>query len=210
MDRGTAEDPMSMRDQEEPEFSSGLRGYDRVQVDEYLAELREYVIQVEDRAVAAESALVECRRELASPGSSGISERLAAILQLANEEADQIRAQARTEGAATTRQAASVAERTVDDADQQRDSIQQEIDELATVREVLLQRLVELGTQIRDASEQFLGSVPGLAPRAHAEVELFDAEAMDDDADIDDDEPVADADVQTNLLTATSQTPEHS
>ena len=99
--------------------------------------------------MAAELALVECRRrELASPGSAGISERLAAILQLANEEADQIRAEARTEGAAATRQAASAAERTVAEANQQRDLIQQEIDELATVREVLLQRLVELGTQI--------------------------------------------------------------
>jgi|KBSSwiStaDraftv2_1062776.scaffolds.fasta_scaffold646912_2 cell division septum initiation protein DivIVA len=206
---------MSMRDQEAPEFSSALRGYDRVQVDEYLAELREYVIQVEDRAVAAEMALVECRRELASPGSSGISERLAAILQLANEEADQIRALARTEGAAATRQAASAAERTLDEANQQRDRIQQEIDELATVREALLQRLVELGTQIRDASEQFLGYVPVLGPRAHAEVELFDAEAIDDEVEIDDEddednEPAAGADVQPDLLTSTGQTPDHS
>ena len=82
---------MSIRDQEAPGFSHSLRGYDRVQVDEYLAEFREYVIGVEGRAVAAESALVECRRELASPGSAGISERLGAILQLANEEADEIR-----------------------------------------------------------------------------------------------------------------------
>ena len=95
---------MSIRDEEAPEFSHALRGYDRVQVDEYLAGFREYVIQVEDRAVAAETALVECRRELASPGSGGISERLAAILQLANEEADEIRARVKAEGEAMTQQ----------------------------------------------------------------------------------------------------------
>ena len=97
---------MSMRDQETPEFSFSLRGYDRVQVDEYVAELLAYVIEVEERAATAESALVECRRELASPGSAGISERLAAILALANEEADQIRVHAQAEGAAMTQQAA--------------------------------------------------------------------------------------------------------
>ena len=201
---------MSMREQEAPEFSSSLRGYDRVQVDEYLAELRESVIQVDDRAVAAESALVECRRELTSPGSAGISERLAAILQLANEEADQIRAQARAEGAATTREVASAAERTLGDANQQRDAIQGEIDELATVREILLQRLVELGKQNRDDSEQYLGYVPALGARPHAEVELFDAEAIEVDAEIDDAEPVADAAVQPDLLTSTGQTPDRS
>src|SRR4051812_25195073 len=123
IDRRTVEDHMSMRDQEAPEFSFSLRGYDRVQVDEYVAELLDYAIQAEERAVTAESALGECRRELASPGSAGISERLAAILQLANEEADQIRARAQAEGEATTRQAAGVAERTVAAANQQRDTI---------------------------------------------------------------------------------------
>src|SRR4051812_49107846 len=112
---------MSMRDQETPEFSFSLRGYDRVQVDEYVAELLAYVIEVEERAATAESALIECRRELASPGSAGISERLAAILALANEEADQIRVRAQAEGAAMTQQAASAAERTVAGAHRQRD-----------------------------------------------------------------------------------------
>jgi hypothetical protein len=97
----------------------------------------------------------------------------------------------------------------VDDANHQRDAIQQEIDELATVREGLLQRLVELGDHIRDASEQFLGYVPGSAARPHAEVELFDAEAIEEDAAVDD-EPVADAAVPPDLLTSTGQTPDRS
>ncbi len=209
------EDDMSIREQEEPVFSYSLRGYDRVQVDDYLAGFREYVIQLEDRAVAAESALVECRRELASPGSAGVSERLAAILQLANEEADEIRVRAQAEGEATTQHAASDAERTVNDANQLRDAIQLEIDDLSTVRAVLLQQLVELGSQIRDASERYQGYVPGSAPTVHADVELFDAEALDAEAAIDD-EPApdadadADADAAMDLLTASGQTPDPS
>ena len=173
---------MSMRDQEAPEFSFSLRGYDRVQVDEYVAELLAYVIEVEERAATAESALVECRRELASPGSAGISERLAAILALANEEADQIRVRAQAEGAAMTQQAASVAERTVAGAHQQRDAIQGEIDDLTATREVLFQRLVELGNEIRDATVHYQEYVPGAAAPAHVDVELFDAEAIEDEA----------------------------
>jgi cell division septum initiation protein DivIVA len=201
---------MSIREQEEPVFSYSLRGYDRVQVDDYLAGFREYVVQLEDRAVAAESALVECRRELASPGSAGVSERLAAILQLANEEADEIRAQAQAEGEATTQHAASEAERTVNDANQLRDTIQLEIDDLSTVREVLLQQLVELGNQIRDASARYQGFGASSAPAVHADVELFDAEALDGEAAIADDEPAADADAAMDLLTASGQTPEPS
>ena len=105
-----------MNDEEAPRFSHSLRGYDRVQVDEYLAQSSQQLIELEDRTVAAESALVECRHELASPGSAGISQRLAAILQLANEEADEHPARARAEADATTQAAAEEAERTVKEA----------------------------------------------------------------------------------------------
>jgi cell division septum initiation protein DivIVA len=219
---------MSMRDQETPEFSFSLRGYDRVQVDEYVAELLAYVIEVEERAATAESALVECRRELASPGSAGISERLAAILALANEEADQIRARAQAEGAAMTQQAASVAERTVAGAHRQRDAVQQEIDGLTATREVLFQRLVELGNEIRDATVRYQEYVPGAAAPAQVDVELFDAEAIEEvageevarEAEASEgeaieegvavDEPVADPEADTIMVTSTGKTPDPS
>jgi cell division septum initiation protein DivIVA len=77
---------MSISERQAPDFSHALRGYDRAQVDEYLASYTEYSVQVEERARKAETALAQCRRELASsPGTVGISERSAAILQLANE-----------------------------------------------------------------------------------------------------------------------------
>jgi DivIVA domain-containing protein len=171
---------VSISEQEQPDFSSAFRGYDRTQVDEYLASLREHARQVEGRARTAESALVQCRRELASsPGTVGISERLAAILQLANEEAGEIRARARADSEATIQQAASQARRTIDDANQQRDAIQREIDELAAIREELLQRLIELGGQIVGATERYQGRAPGASRPATDRVELFDAEAVD-------------------------------
>jgi cell division septum initiation protein DivIVA len=200
---------MSITEQERPDFSHSFRGYDRTQVDEYLSSLREYLIQVEDRARSAESALVQCRRELASsPGTAGVSQRLAAILQLANEEADDIRTRAQVDSEATTQQAVSQAERTINEAAQQRDAIQREVDELSAIREGLLQRLIELGGQILDATERFQGYPPGAALPAHADVKLFDAEAVDNEPAVDA-EPVADPDADTQRFTSTGQTPEH-
>ena len=124
---------MSISEQGAPEFTHSFRGYERTQVDEYVARCGAYMNEVEVRAAAAESALQQCRRELASsPSTAGVSQRLAAILQLAEEEADQIRTRARADGEATTQQATSEAERTVSEANQQRDAIQREIDELST------------------------------------------------------------------------------
>ncbi len=123
---------MSITDQGVPEFAHAFRGYERTQVDAYVAQYREYMAQVEVRAAAAESALQQCRRELASsPTTAGVSQRLAAILQLAEEEADQIRARAQVEHEATTHRAASEAEQTITHATQHRDAIQREIDDLS-------------------------------------------------------------------------------
>ena len=89
---------MSIREQEAPEFGHAFRGYEREQVDEYVAWMRDQAIQSEDRAGRAEAALAQCRRELASsPTTAGISERLAAMLQLATDEAEDIRARARAD-----------------------------------------------------------------------------------------------------------------
>jgi hypothetical protein len=189
----TRGEDMSIREHDAPDFSQSLRGYDRAQVDEYLGWLRTAAAQAEDRASRAESALAQCRRELATtPTTAGISERLAAILQLANEEADEIRTRARDESDTVTREAADQAARTVDEANQLRDAIQREIDELSVAREQLLQRLIELGGEILSATERFRGHEPGTVPLPVHKVELYDAEAdapSDVDAEIDDESP---------------------
>jgi cell division septum initiation protein DivIVA len=169
---------MSMREQEAREFTSVLRGYDRIEVDEYVAWLRNQVIEAEDRATRAEAALVQCRRELASsPTTAGISQRLAAMLQLATEEADEIRARARAESEMRTREAANQAERMIAEATQRRDAIQREVDDLSETREELVQRMIELGGQILGATERYRGYLPGTAPLGDPRVQLFDAEA---------------------------------
>jgi cell division septum initiation protein DivIVA len=169
---------MSIREHEAPEFAHALRGYDREQVDEYVTWMRTQGIQAEEQAARAESALSQCRRELASsPTTTGISQRLAAMLQLATEEADDIRSRARAEAAATVGQAEQLATRTVDDANQLRDAIQREIDDLSATRDQLLQRLIELGGDVVGATERFRGFPPGSAPVASPTVELYDAEA---------------------------------
>jgi hypothetical protein len=182
-------DDMSMREQEAREFTTVLRGYDRVEVDEYVAWMRNQVIEAEDRATRAEAALLQCRRELASsPTTAGISQRLAAMLQLATEEADEIRSRARSEIDLRTREAAAQSERMITEATQRRDAIQREVDELSETREELVQRMIELGGQILGATERYRGYLPGTAPLGDPRVQLFDAEA-DDDVVIDVDEP---------------------
>jgi cell division septum initiation protein DivIVA len=184
---------MSIKEQEAPEFAQAFRGYDRVQVDEYVAWLRNEAIQAEDRAGHAETTLAQCRRELAaSPTTAGISERLAAMLQLATEEADDIRSRARADSEAAIAQAESRAKWTIDEANQLRDAIQREIDELSTIREQLLQRLIELGGEVVGATERFRGYAPGESPAASLAAQpaatLYDAEA--DDTPHDAPEPV--------------------
>src|SRR3954452_22043074 len=175
---------MSIREQEAPDFAQSLRGYDRAQVDEYIAWARTQAIEAEERARHAESALVQCRRELAtSPTTAGISQRLAAMLQLATEEADDIRSRARADSEATIREATDQAERTIDVATRHRDAIQREVEELSEIREQLVQRLIEVGGDIVGATERFRGYLPGTAPVTAAHAPLFDAEADDPPTD---------------------------
>ena len=74
---------------------------------------------------------------------------------------------------ATVAEAAGHAERTVDEANQLRDAIRREIDELSVIREQLLQRLIELGGEVVGATERFRGYAPGSAPRATPTVALL-------------------------------------
>jgi cell division septum initiation protein DivIVA len=168
---------MSMKEQYAPEFAQAFRGYDREEVDGYLTWLRDVALQAEDRAGRAETALAQCRRELASsPTTTGISERLAAMLQLATEEAADIRERAQRDSDATVADAFAHAERTVDEANQLRDAIQREIDELSEIREQLLHHLIELGGEVVGATERFRGYPPGSAPLPPTAA-LYDAEA---------------------------------
>jgi cell division septum initiation protein DivIVA len=150
---------MSIRTQEFPEFAPALRGYDRLQVDGYVERLREYALEVEDRAISAEAALadlqqetVELRRQVAAAGGGELPQRLAHILDVANEEAEDVRQRARAEadelshraraGAEQSRRRARAeAERIVADAVASRDAVQRQIRDLELTRARFLEGL---------------------------------------------------------------------
>ena len=193
---------MSISERQAPDFSHALRGYDRAQVDEYLASYTEYSVQVEERARKAETALAQCRRELASsPGTVGISERLASILQLANEEAEEIRERARTESEATTLAAATEAERTVNDS--ARAPGRHPTRDRRALRRP--RSAAPTAHRARRPDRRSDGALSGIRTRdgaaPAAEVKLFDAEAIDDEpsaAEAEEAAPVAEADADTD------------
>jgi DivIVA domain-containing protein len=160
---------MSLRNQEQPEFAQALRGYDRVQVDGYLERLREYTIEVEDRALNAESNLAEqqqafadLQRQLAAAGGGELPHRLAHILDLAREEADEIRVRAHKEADEVLAKANAAAEkvrtraraeaqRTVADAAALRAALERQVNDLEDTRHQVTDRLSELATHLKRA-----------------------------------------------------------
>jgi cell division septum initiation protein DivIVA len=97
-----------------PQFATVMRGYDRGQVDDYVARLNDFVADAEARAQRAERSITDVTRrnerlteelrqaiergqhQRASEPYEGLGERIDGILRLAAEEADSIRQQART------------------------------------------------------------------------------------------------------------------
>jgi cell division septum initiation protein DivIVA len=135
-----------------PEFATSIRGYDRLQVDEYIDRLHDIASDAEDRARVAESELEFSRHTTVGP-------RVAQILDLAVEEgkelrervrveADRARAEAQTEAEAIAAGARESAELTRTEAERARQEILADAD--ARRREVLgeVERLTESKTRL--------------------------------------------------------------
>jgi cell division septum initiation protein DivIVA len=75
---------MNNREFEQPEFTTSIRGYDRLQVDDYISRLRSLTIEAEERARTAESELEFSRHATIGP-------RVAEIFDLAVSEAKELR-----------------------------------------------------------------------------------------------------------------------
>jgi hypothetical protein len=73
-----------------PEFTTAIRGYDKLQVDEYVAHLQEFAEDAEARARTAESELEVTRHTTVGP-------RVGEIFELAVTEAKDLQDRARTE-----------------------------------------------------------------------------------------------------------------
>jgi cell division septum initiation protein DivIVA len=81
---------MSAANEERPQFAVAIRGYDRLQVDEYIDRLTEMVSEAEQRAREAEADLEYSRHTSVGP-------RVAQIFELAVEEVRELREQAAEE-----------------------------------------------------------------------------------------------------------------
>jgi cell division septum initiation protein DivIVA len=135
-----------------PEFATSMRGYDRLQVDEYIDRLHNIAADAEDRARVAESELEFSRHTTVGP-------RVAQILDLAVEESkelresvqaetDRMREEARAEAEAIIAGAREGAELTRAEAERSRQEVLAEAD--ARRLEVLgeVERLAESKTQL--------------------------------------------------------------
>jgi cell division septum initiation protein DivIVA len=100
---------MHARATESPDFTIAIRGYDKLQVDEYVAHLQETVEDAEDRARAAESELEVTRHTTVGP-------RIGEIFDLAVSEAKELHYKARTECEARIAEGRETANKIVADA----------------------------------------------------------------------------------------------
>jgi DivIVA domain-containing protein len=143
-----------------PQFASVMRGYDRGQVDDYVARLNDFLGDAEQRANRAERGLADALRrnerlteELRQaidrqhhePSSSepyeGIGERIETILRLAAEEADTLRDRGRSDAAEMVEQARRRREQEVQVAEHELEAVAERRDnvvaELSKVQDVL-------------------------------------------------------------------------
>jgi len=181
-------------------FTRSFRGYDPQEVDDYVARVTVYAQQLEERANVAERSLeklgvelTEARRRLAADGGGELPARLAQILALAEEEAHEIREQARAEVRAITEQASRDAEQTLNEAVQERMAIAGQVQKLSATREAFVNDLNRLSAQIAEAAQK---DDVGLDSGMDSELQLtvFDAEAsIDAEAPVDTEALVDDA-----------------
>jgi DivIVA domain-containing protein len=143
-----------------PQFASVMRGYDRGQVDDYVARLNDFLGDAEQRANRAERSVADAlrrnerlteelrqsiERHQREPSSSepyeGLGERVETILRLAAEEADALRQRGKSDADEMVEQARRRREQEVQAAEkdlaavgQRRDSV---VAELRKVQDVL-------------------------------------------------------------------------
>jgi cell division septum initiation protein DivIVA len=102
-----------------PEFTTALRGYDRLHVDEYIERLHALVVEAEERARAAEEDLEYSQHTAVGP-------RVTEIFDIAVEEAKQLRDKAETESAETLADSQAEAEELIEAARRQYADMQEQ------------------------------------------------------------------------------------
>jgi DivIVA domain-containing protein len=174
---------------EQPRFATSMRGYDRLQVDDYVERLRDIVTDAEERARLAESELEFSRHATVGPRVSQIldlaveeakdlRERVDAEVELtrshARAQCEEIVARARDAGAQIRADAEAARADILADADAKRLAVLADVERLSRSRGALLRDLERLQDVLSEAtSVEFPALPPGEVP---------DAPAADEDA----------------------------
>jgi cell division septum initiation protein DivIVA len=180
---------------EQPKFAISMRGYDKLQVDDYVERLRDIATDAEERARLAESELEFSRHATVGP-------RVAQILDLAVEEAKELRdrvdaevertrsharaqcdetvARARDTAAQIQAEAESARTDILADADAKRLAVLAEVERLSRSRGALLRELERLQHVLLQATSVEFAELP---PGAVHE-EAFDAPLAVEDAEV--------------------------
>jgi cell division septum initiation protein DivIVA len=173
---------------ERPEFTAAIRGYDRLQVDEYIERLQDLVTEAEDRARAAESELEFSRHSTVGP-------RVTEIFDLAVAEAKELQARTTTESDRARSDARAEVDRLLsgagdealnikEQAEREREKVLSELEGERRLKEEEIERLdhtkammlAELG-RLQDA----LAAAAGIYGRTHpAEPETEEAETEEE------------------------------
>jgi hypothetical protein len=164
---------------ERPEFTAAIRGYDRLQVDEYIVRQQDLVAEAEDRVRAAESELEFSRHTTVGPRVTEIFElAIAEAKELRGKtatECDRARADARAEidrllsgsreeASEIKGQAESEREKVLTQLEAERRRKEQEIERLDATKETMLDEL----RRLQDALAAAAG-IYGKAARAETE-----------------------------------------
>ena len=129
-----------------PEFAIALRGYDRDQVDEYVARLRDWMVEAQSRVDLAESAAEAERRDAAAlrdrlaeleskgpqlpPSFESLGAKIASMLALAEESATELRQRAEEDAEARLSQARRAADQLLRNAEARLAEARQAAEEL--------------------------------------------------------------------------------
>jgi cell division septum initiation protein DivIVA len=176
-----------------PKFASAMRGYDKLQVDDYVERLRDIATDAEERARLAEAELEFSRHATVGP-------RVSQILDLAVEEAkelrdrvdtevertrsqaraqcDEIVARARDTGAQIRSEAESARADILADADAKRLAILAEVERLHRSRGALLRDLERLQQVLADATSAEFLALPAPVDEVDSETPAEDAETL--------------------------------
>ena len=133
-------------DLQTPEFTTAMRGYDKLQVDEYVERLQEVTDEAEERARSAESELEVTRHTTVGP-------RVGEIMELAVTEAKEMQVRTRTQ-----------AEEVLAEARENAEEI------LAHTRE----RDAEMQAKIERDRDDAALEIEGMRRRAHVELEQLE------------------------------------